>query len=307
MISFLQIWLPIYYNHLTFKCLLLLLFSCPVVRYSLQPHGLQHARPLCRSPTPEVCQVHVHCIGDAISHLILWCPLLLLPSTFPRIRDFTNESAVCIRWPKYWSFSISPSIDYSGWISLKIDWLVRLAVQGTHRSLLQHHISKASVLQHSTFFLVQLSLSLPCVTTGKTTALTVWAFVHRVMSLLFNTLSRFVIAFPPRSKCFLISWLQPPSTVILEPKKRKSITISTFFPLYLPRSNGARWHDLSFLFLFFSFKLVLSLSSFTLIKRLFSSSLISTILNIYCLDLILTFLGGAFKPSLTSILILFRS
>ena len=123
---------------------------------------------------PKFVQVHAHCIGDAISHLILWCPLLLLPSTFPRIRDFTNESAVCIRWPKYWSFSISPSIDYSGWISLKIDWLVLLAVQGTHRSLLQHHISKASVLQHSSFFLVRLSLSLPCVTTGKTTALTIW-------------------------------------------------------------------------------------------------------------------------------------
>ena len=223
----------------------------------------------------KFAQVHVHCISDAISHLILWCLLLLLPSTFPRVRDFSNESAVCIRWPKYWSFSISPSIDSSGWISLKIDWLDLLAVQGTLRSLLQHCISKASILQHSTFFLIWLSLSLPCMTTGKTIALTIWAFVGRVMSLLFNTLSRFVIAFLPRKK-HLISWLQSPSTVILEPKKKIAITISTFSPLYLPWSNGTRWHDLRFFF-FFSFKLALSLSSFMLIKRLFSSSLISAI------------------------------
>ena len=180
---------------------------------SLQPHGLQHTRPLCPLPTLEVCpsSCPLHRWCHQPSHPLM--PTFLLPSTFPRIRDFSNESAVCIRWPKYWSFSISPSTDYSGWISLKIDWL-DLAIQGTLRSLLQHHISKASVLPHSTFFLVQLSLSLSCMTTGKTIALTIWAFVGRVMSLLFNTLSRFVSAFLPRSNCLVISWLQLPPAVI---------------------------------------------------------------------------------------------
>ena len=178
----------------------------------------------------KFAQVHVHCIGDAISHLILWCPLLLLPSTFPRVRDFSNESAVCIRWPKYWSFSIGPSVDYSGWISLKIDWLDLLAIQGTLKSLLQHRILKASILQHSTFFLVWISLSLPRMNTGKTITLTIWAFVGRVMSLFFNTLSRFVIAFLPRKKRLLISWLQSPSTVILEPKKKITYHYFHLFP-----------------------------------------------------------------------------
>ena len=151
-----------------------------------------------------------------INHL---CLPLLLSSIFPSIRDFSNESALHIRWPKYWSssFSISPSSEYSGLISFRIDWFDLLAVQRILKSLLQHYSSKASILQCSTFFMVQLSH--PHTTTGKTVALTRWTFVGKVMSLLFNMLSSFVIAFLPRSKHLLISWLQSPSAVILEPKK----------------------------------------------------------------------------------------
>ena len=164
------------------------------------------------------------------SHLILCCPLLLLSSIFPNIRVFSNELALHIRWPKYWSFSfsISPSNEYSGLISLRIDWLGLLAAQGTLKSLLQHHGSKASMLQRSVFFMVQLSH--PYMTTRKTITLTIQTFVGKVMPLLFNMLSRFVIAFLPRSKCLLISWLQSPSTVILEPKK----IILSLFPLFFP-------------------------------------------------------------------------
>ena len=153
------------------------------------------------------------------SHLILCCPLLLLPSIFPSIRVFSNESLLPIRWPKYWnfSFSISPSNEYSGLISFRIDWFDLLAVQWILKSLIQHHSSKASVLQHSTFFMVQLSH--PYMITGKMIALTRQTFVGQVMSLLFNMLSRLVITFLPRSKCLLISWLQSPSAVILGPKK----------------------------------------------------------------------------------------
>ena len=142
----------------------------------------------------------------ASNHLILCCPLLLLPSIFPSIRVFSSESALCIRWPKYWSFSfsISPSNEYSGLVSLMIDWFDLLAVQGTLKSLLQHHSSKASILQCSTLFMVQL-LHL-YMTTGKNPVLTRWTFVGKGMSLLFNMLSRFVIALLPRSKCLLISW-----------------------------------------------------------------------------------------------------
>ena len=165
------------------------------------------------------------------THLILSCPLLLLPSIFPSIRDFSNESYVCTRWPKYWSFNfgICPSSEYSGLIALKIDWFDLLTVQGTLKSLLQHHNSKASILQHSTFFLVQLSQ--PYMTTGKTIALTIRTLVGRVMSLP-TLLSRFVIALLPRSNHLLISWLQSPSTVILEPSKRKYVTASTFSCLF---------------------------------------------------------------------------
>ena len=161
------------------------------------------------------------------NHLILCCPLLLLPSIFPSIRVFSNESVLRIRWSKYWSFSfsISPSNEYSGLISFRMDWLDLLAVQGTLKSLLQHHSSKASVFRHSAFFIVQLSH--PYITTGKTTALTKWTFVGKVLSLLFNTLSRLVITFLSRSKCLLVSWLQSPSAVVLEPQKIKSAIIST--------------------------------------------------------------------------------
>ena len=160
------------------------------------------------------------------NHLILCHPLLLLPSIFPSIRVFSNESALFIRWPQYWSFSfnISPSNEYSGLISFRMDWLDLLVVQGTLKSLLQYHRSKALILQRSAFFIVQLSH--PYMTTGKTIALTRWTFVGKVMSLLFNMLSRLVIAFLPRRKYLLISWLQPPSAVILEPKKIKSATVS---------------------------------------------------------------------------------
>ena len=162
------------------------------------------------------------------NYLILCHPLLLLPSILPSIRVFSNELALCIRWPKYWSFcfSISPSNEYSGLISFRIDWFDLLTVQGTLKSLLQHHSLKASVLQHSAFLMVQLSHL--HMTTGKTIALTIWTFVSKVMSLLLNTVSRFVIAFLPRSTCLLVSKLQSPSAVILEPTKRKSATISTF-------------------------------------------------------------------------------
>ena len=161
------------------------------------------------------------------SHLILWLPLLF--SVFPSIRDFSNESAVCSRWPKYWSFSfsISSSSEYSGLISVKIDWFGLLAVQCTLGHLLQHYSVKASIIWYSAFFVVQLSQ--PYMTTGKTIALTIQTFVSRVMSLLFNILSKFIIAFLPRSN-HLISWLQSPSTVILEYKKKKSVTSFTFSP-----------------------------------------------------------------------------
>ena len=164
------------------------------------------------------------------SNHLLYRPLLLLPSLFPSIRVFSNESVLRIRWPKYWSFSfsISPSNEYSGLISFRIDWFDLLAVQGTLKSLLQHDSSKASILQCSAFFIIQLSH--PYMTTGKTTALTRQTFVSKVMSLLFNMLSRLVIAFLSRSKHFLISWLPSPSAVILEPRKIKSVTVSIVSP-----------------------------------------------------------------------------
>ena len=160
------------------------------------------------------------------NYLILCRPLLLLPSTFPSIRVFSNESTLHIRWPKYWSFSfsISPSNEHPGLISFRMDWLDLLSVQGTLKSLLQHHSSKASVLQCSVFFTVQLSH--PHKTTGKTITLTRQTFADKVMSLLYNVLSRLVITFLPRNKHLLISWLQSPSAVILEPRKIKSATVS---------------------------------------------------------------------------------
>ena len=188
-------------------------FSCSFVSHSLWPHGLQHARPPCPSPTPGVYSNSCHWVSDAIqpSHpLSSPSPTVNLPS----IRVFFNESVLCIRWPRYWSFSfsISPTNEYLGLISFRMDWLDLLAVQGTLKSLLQHHSSKASIVWCSAFFIVQLSH--PYTTTGKTIALTRQTLVGKVMSLLLNMLSRLVITFLPRSKC-----LNFMAAVILEPPK----------------------------------------------------------------------------------------
>ena len=208
------------------------------------------------------------------NHLILCCPLLL-PSIFPMISVFSNESALHIRWPKDWSFSLSirPSSEHPELISIGMDRLDLLAVQGTLKSLLQHHTSKASILLSSGFFIVQLSH--PYMTTGKTIALTRWTFVDKVMFLLFNMLSRLVITFLPRSKHLLISWLQSPSAVIFEPPKIKSATVSTVFPSISHEVMGP--DAMILLFWMLSFKPTSSFSSFTFIKRLFSSSLVSAI------------------------------
>src|SRR5574340_766943 len=209
------------------------------------------------------------------SHLILCCPLLLWPPIPPSIRVFSNESTPHMRWPKYWSFSfsISPSKEHPGLISFRMDWLDLLAVQGTLKSLLQYHSSKASILWHSAFFIVQLSH--PYMTTGKTIALTRWTFVGKVISLLFNVLSRLLITFLPRSKHLFISWIQSPSAVILEPPKIKSDTVST---VSLSISHEVMGPDVMILvFLILSFKPTFSLSSFTFINRFSSSSLLSAI------------------------------
>ena len=210
---------------------LLLLFSRSVVSNSLQ------------TPWTATCQASLSItISQGLlsiesvmpsNHLVLCCPLLLLPSIFPSIRFFSNELAVRIRWPKYWSFSfsISPSNEYSGLISFWIDWIDLLAVQGTLKSLLQHHSLKASILWGLAFFMDQLSHSY--MTTGKTIALTRKIFVGKVMSLLFNMLSWLVVAFLPGRKHLLISWLQSPSAVILELRKRKCHCFHCF-PVYLP-------------------------------------------------------------------------
>ena len=209
-------------------------FSCSVVSDSLRPHEPQHVRPPCPSPTsrvhPKPCPL---CRVMPSNHFILCRPLLLLSSIFPSIRVFSNESALCIRWPKYWSFSfnISPSNEHPGLISFMIDWLDLHAIQGTLKSLLQQQSSEASILQCSAFFTVQLSH--PYITTGKTIALTRWTFVGKVISLLLNMLSRLVITFLPRSMHLLISWLRSPSAVILEPPKIKFDTVSTV-PIYFP-------------------------------------------------------------------------
>ena len=195
-------------------------FSRSVTSDSLRPYGLQHARPPCPSPTPGVysnsCPLSWWC-HPTISFSVI--PLLLSLSIFSSIRVFSNESVLHNRWPKYWSFSfrISPSNEYSGLISFRMDWLDLLAVQETLKSFLQHHSSKALILRHSAFFIVQLSH--PYMTTGKTIALTRQTLIGKVISLHFNMLSRLVITFLPRNKCHLISWLQSTSTVILEPPK----------------------------------------------------------------------------------------
>ena len=211
-----------------------MLFSSSVMCDSLWPHPWTAACKASLSFTISWSLLKLMFIESVMpsKHLILCCPLLLLLSIFPSIRVFSNESVLRIRWPKYWSFSfnISPSNEYSGLISFRIDWLDLLAVHGTLKSLLQHHSSKASILQRSAFLIVQLSHSY--MTIGKSIALTRWTFVGKVMSLLINMLSRLVIAFLPRSKHLLISWLQSPSAVIWEPKKIKSDTVSiiSYFP-----------------------------------------------------------------------------
>ena len=170
--------------------------------YSLRPHELQHARPPCPTPTPRVCSYS--CPLSQWCHLILCRPLLLLPPIPPSVRVFSNESALCMRWPKYWSFSfnVCPSKEIPGLVSFRVDWLYLLAVQGTLKSLLQRHSSKATILKRSAFFTVQLSH--PYMITGKTIALTRWTFVGKVISLFFNMLSKLVITFLPRNKRLLI-------------------------------------------------------------------------------------------------------
>ena len=195
---------------------------------------------------PQLTQTHVHRVGDATQPSHPLSSPSPPDSIFSSIRVFSNELVLRIRWPKYWSFSfnISLSNEYSGLIPFRIDFLDLLAVQGTLKSLLQHHSSKASIIWHLAFFIVQLSH--PYMTTRKTIAFIRWTFVDKVMSLLFNMLSRLVKAFLPRSKCLLISWVQSPSAVILEPQK---IVCHCFhcFPIYLPWSDGTGCHDLSFL------------------------------------------------------------
>ena len=240
------------------------LIECPVILLFLYPSefsSVQSLSPvrLCdpmdysmpglpvHHQLPGFTQTHVHWVSDAIQ------PSHPLPSpsppasVFPSIRVFSNESVLHIRWPKYWSFSFnfSPSNEYSGLISFRIDWLDVLGVQGILKSLLQHHSSKASIVQCSAFFIVQLSH--PYMTTGKTIALTRQTFVGKVMSLFLNMLSRLVITFLPRSKCLLISWLQSPSAVILEPKKNKVWHCFHCSPNYFPWSDGTGCHDLRFL------------------------------------------------------------
>ena len=181
----------------------------------------------------EFTQTHVHPVGDAIQPSHPLSPLLLLPSIPPSIRVFSSESNLWMRWPNYWSFSFSISLsnEHPGLI-FRMDWLDLFAGQGTLKSLLQHHSSKASILWHSAFFIVQLSY--PYMTTGKIIALTRWTFVGKVMSLLFNMLPSLVIAFLPRSRHLLISWLQSPSAVMLEPKKIKPVAVSIVSLSYLP-------------------------------------------------------------------------
>ena len=213
------------------------------VSNSLRPHGLQHARPPCPSPTPGAYSTDVHWVTDAIQPF----HPLSSPSPvfkFPSIRVFSKESVLRMRWTQYWSFSISSSNAYSGLISIRIDWFDLLAVQETLKSLLQYHSSKASILQCSAFFIVQLSY--PYMTTGKTIALTRWTFVSKVMSLLFNMLSRLVVPFLPRNKC--LSFIAA-VTICSDFGSPKYKVCECFhcFPIYLPWSDGTRCHDLSFL------------------------------------------------------------
>ena len=215
-------------------------FSRSVVSDSLWPYESQHARPPCPSPTPGVhsdARPSSQWYHPAISSSVVL--FSSCPQPLPASDVFSNESTLCMRWPKYWSFSFSiiPSKEYPGLISFRMDWLDLLTVQGTLKSLLQQHSSKASILQRSAFFIVQLSH--PYVNTGKTIALTRWTFVGKVMSLLLNMLYRLVITFLPRSKSLLISWLQSPSAVILKPRKIKPAIVSTISPTICHEVTGS--------------------------------------------------------------------
>ena len=250
------------------QCLLFLYSSCLLHDY-LRAHELQASLSITNSRS----LLKLMSIKSVMpSKQLIFChALLLLLSIFPNTRVFSSESDLCIRWPKYWSFSfsISPSHEYSGLISFRMDLFDLLAVQGPLKSLLQHHSSKASILWCSAFFMVQLSH--PYMTTGRTIALTRWIFVGKVMSLLFNMLSRLVIAFLPKSNHLLISWLQSPSAIILEFKKRKSVTVSIISPSACHEVMGP--DIMIFVIWILCFKPTFSLSSFTLLKRMFSSSL----------------------------------
>ena len=243
---------------------------------SLRPHGLQHAGPPSLSPTPGVYS------DSSLSRQ--WCHPTISSSVvpfsshlhcFPASGSFPMSRFFESGGQSIWSFnfSISPFNEYSGLISFRIEWLELLAVQGTLKSLLQHHSSKASILRHSAFYVVQLSH--PYMTTGKTIALTRQTFVSKVMSVFFNMLSKLVMAFLPRSKHLLISWLQSPSTLVLEPRKIKSVTVSVVSPSICHEVMGPDAMILVFWML--SFKPTFSLSSFTLIKRFFTFSLLSAI------------------------------
>ena len=216
---------------------------------SLWPRGLKYTRLPCPSSTfraySNSCPLSSRWCHPTISTSV--DPFSSCLQSFPASGSFPNELVLHIRWPKYcsFSFSISPSNEYSGLISFRMDWLDLLAVQGTLKSLLQHHSSKASILQHSGFFMLQLSH--PYMNTRKTVTLTIWTFFGKIISLLFNMLSRLAITFLPRSKRLLISWLQSPSAVILEPPKIKVWHCFHCLPIYFPWSDGTRCHDLSFL------------------------------------------------------------
>ena len=241
---------------------------------TLRPHGLQHPRlpypSLSLGVCSNSCPFSWWCHPTISSSVV---PFSSCPPSSPA-SVFSNELPLCIRWPKHWTFSFNShhSNEYSELISFRMDWLDLLSVQGTLKSLLQHHSLKASLLWCSVFFMVQLSD--PYMTTGKTIALTIWTFVGKVMSLLCNMLSRFGTAFLPRSKCLLTSWLQSPSSVILEPKKIKYATVSNFSHLFA-MNDGTDARILVFWML--SFKPDFSLSSFIFVKRLFCSSSLSTI------------------------------
>ena len=260
--------------------LFLFLFSCPVLSDSLWPHGRQQASFPCLTISWSFLKLIFESVMPS-NHFDL-CHLLLLPSIFPNIRVFSNESALRIRWLKYWSFSFSIHLSsgYSGLISFRIDWFDLLAVQGNLKNLLQHHSSKASIFWCSAFFMVQLWHWY--MMTRKTIALTLRTFVSKTMSLLFNKLSRLIKTFFPRRKRLLISWLQSPSAVILEPKKIKSVTLSIVSPSLCHEVMGLDAMILVFWML--SFKPACSLSSLTFSKRLSSSSSLSAI-RVVCLHI----------------------